>query len=157
MEQRFRYSLVKVTSESEWREYHSIRRRVLWEQRGLVNYDDGHPDEHIPTHHPLLLKLEGEAIGTVRLDDRGDGRGVVRLVAIETALQRQGHGRLLSELTEDYARNLGMTQLYVNATPESVGYYERLGWQPEVWDQAELVGAASVCSQMSKSLGPPRL
>jgi hypothetical protein len=52
------YELVKVTSESDWRDYHSLRRQVLWEARGRSNYDDRHADEYLPTHHPLLLKLD---------------------------------------------------------------------------------------------------
>jgi hypothetical protein len=101
------YELVKVTSESDWRDYHSLRRQVLWEARGRSNYDDRHADEYLPTHHPLLLKLDGRPIGTTRLDDFGHGRGAVRLVAIAIGVQRQGHGRALSVLVEDYARRLG--------------------------------------------------
>jgi hypothetical protein len=28
------YDMVKVTTESDWRDYHSLRREVLWEARG---------------------------------------------------------------------------------------------------------------------------
>lgn len=76
----------------------------------------------------------------------------MRLVAIETDFQRQGHGRVLSDYVEDYARRLGIEKLYVNAAPESIGYYERLGWRSEIWDYTELVGIASECLQMSKQL-----
>ncbi len=149
-----RYELIKVRAEHDWQEYHSLRRRVLWEQRGLTNYDETHADEYKATNHPFLLKLDGRAIGTVRLDDFGNGAGAVRLVAIEPNLQRQGHGRALSEYVENYARRLGITTLYVNAAPEAIGYYEQLGWKPDVWDEAELVGIASHCRQMSKRITP---
>jgi N-acetylglutamate synthase-like GNAT family acetyltransferase len=82
----------------------------------------------------------------------GNGTGAIRLVAIETALQRQGNGRVLSELVEDYAIKLGITQLYVKAAPEAIGYYEKLGWKAELWNQTELFGIASECSQMTKVL-----
>jgi GNAT superfamily N-acetyltransferase len=59
-------------------------------------------------------------------------------VAIDAELQGQGHGRALSDLVENYARRLGIRTLYVNAAPEAVGYYEKLGWTPESWDNAEL-------------------
>lgn len=146
------YELIDVKAGEEWREYHSIRRRVLWERRGLANYDESHADEYKAANHPLLLKLDGRAIGTVRLDDFGNGTGAVRLVAIEPNLQRQGHGRALSDYVENYARRLGINILYVNAVPEAVAYYEKLGWKPEVWDETELVGIASACLQMSKRL-----
>jgi GNAT superfamily N-acetyltransferase len=107
------YELVEVTTDSDWREYHSVRRRALFERRGLTNYDETNADEYNAANHPLLLKLDGRTIGTVRLDDFGNGAGAVRLVAIEPDLQRQGHGRVLSDYVESYARRLGITILDV--------------------------------------------
>jgi GNAT superfamily N-acetyltransferase len=74
----------------------------------------------------LLLKLNRRPIGTARLDNLGDHKGVVRLVAIATDAQRQGHGRILSELVDDYALRLGLNTLLVNADPDAVGYYEKM-------------------------------
>ena len=70
------YELVKVTIESDWREYHSLRREVLWEARGLRGYDDKRPGEYIAANTALLLKLNGRSIGTTRLDNRGDQSGI---------------------------------------------------------------------------------
>jgi N-acetylglutamate synthase-like GNAT family acetyltransferase len=147
-----RYELIEVTGQSDWREYHSLRRKVLWEGRGLANYDESHPDEYKPTNHSLLLKGDGRTIGSVRLDDFGNGTGAVRLVAIAADLQRRGHGRVLSSYVEDYARTLGMKTLYVNAAPEAVGFYDKLGWIPDIWDQEELAGIAGGGHQMSKKI-----
>ena len=101
------YELVKVSTEADWQAYHAIRRQVLWEARGKHDYDATRSEEHAVTNHPLLLKLDGRPIGTTRLDDRGDSTGVIRLVAIASHAQRQGHGRVLSASVEDYARPLG--------------------------------------------------
>jgi GNAT superfamily N-acetyltransferase len=146
------YELVKVATESDWRDHHSLRRAVLWEARGRSNYDDRHAAEYLPNHHPLLMKLDGRPIGTTRLDDFGHGRGAVRLVAIAIGVQRQGHGRALSLLVEDYARRLEINTLLVNAAPEAVGYYETLGWEAYIWDETELTGIAAGAKQMRKSL-----
>jgi GNAT superfamily N-acetyltransferase len=146
------YELVKVTTESDWREYHSLRRHVLWEARGQSGYDDKRPGEYVATNTPLLLKLNGRPIGTTRLDHLGDRRAVVRLVAVAADVQRQGHGRILSELVEGYARRLGVNTLLVNADPDAVGFYKKLGWETHVWDETELTGIASDCTQMTKAL-----
>jgi len=146
------YELVKVATESDWREYHSLRRHVLWDARGRNGYDDMRSDEYSPTNTPLLLKLNGRPIGTTRLDNRGDRKGVVRLVAIATDVQRKGHGRSLSALVEDYARRLGLDTLFVNAAPDAVGYYKKMGWEVYVWDRTEISGIASDCTQMRKAL-----
>jgi N-acetylglutamate synthase-like GNAT family acetyltransferase len=145
------YELVKVTTENDWRAYHSLRRHVLWEARGRNGYDEKRPAEYAAANHPLLLKLGGRPIGTTRLDDLGDGRGVVRLVAIAADVQRRGHGRALSVLVEDYARALGMKTLLVNADPEAVGYYEKIGWTACTWDVAELTGIAADCKQIDQA------
>jgi GNAT superfamily N-acetyltransferase len=148
------YVLAKVTTENDWRDYHALRREILWHARGLTGYDETHPDEYVPANHPLLLKLDGRSIGTTRLDDFGDGRGAVRLVTIASDMQRQGHGRVLSALVESYALRLGITMLLVNAAPEAVGWYEKLRWQRHSWESGELVGIASGCVQMRKILSP---
>lgn len=147
-----RYELIEVQSADEWKAYHLLRRTVLWEAKGRFNYNENHPDEHLNANHPLLLKLQGRAIGTARLDETGRGAGVVRLVSISSDVQRSGHGRALSSLIEDYARRFGIATLLVNAAPDAVGFYEKMGWKKDMWDQSELRGLASDCIQMTKNL-----
>jgi N-acetylglutamate synthase-like GNAT family acetyltransferase len=146
------YQLIKVTTSNHWLAYHSTRRKVLWENQGKTNYDDKHEDEYLPNHHPLLLLLDNLPIGTTRLDDFKNGFGAVRLVAISDDFQKRGHGRQLSSLVEDYARNLGIKTLYVNAAPDALEFYKKLGWEFYEWDAEELTGIAEDCQQMRKIL-----
>jgi N-acetylglutamate synthase-like GNAT family acetyltransferase len=148
------YQLVKVSTEAEWHDYHTIRRQVLWEDRGKTGYSDTQPDEYNPANHPLLLKLDGRSIGTTRLDNFGNGNGAVRLVAIVSDEQNRGHGRILGAMVEDYARQLGIKTLFVNAAPEAMGYYEKVGWTQFSWNEAELRGIAAECVQMRKQIVP---
>ena len=144
-----KYELIKISSEDEWADYHDIRRTVLFEEKGRVNvYDPNHIDEYLENNHPLLLKFNDRAIGTTRLDDLKDGTGVVRLVAIRTGLHGQGHGKKLSELTQAFAKTLGIRTLYVNAAPEAVAYYKATGWELFSWNPAELTSIAKDCIQM---------
>src|SRR5215470_11135193 len=115
------YELIKVTTENDWRAYHALRRRVLWEARGRSDYDENDADEYLACSHPLLLKFDERPIGTTRIDNCGDGTGVVRLVAIAIDMQRQGHGRVLSASVEAYARCLSIHTLFVNAAADAVG------------------------------------
>lgn len=147
-----KYQLLLVRREEDWTSYHSIRRDVLWKARGRNNYNDKHPDEYLPGNHPLLLKLEGHAVGTTRLDDFRNGTGAVRLVAIRRNVQRQGHGIKLAAMVEDFASSLGLQTLFVNAAPDAVGYYRKMGWEFFTWDPVELSGIASDCVQMKKML-----
>lgn len=112
----------------EWRAYHAIRRHVLFDLRGLDGYDDTHPDEHAPGHMPLLLRKDGVALGTVRLDLSEGTTGIVRLVAIMPEYQRQGLGRILMSEVERLSASRGLSRLEVYAAPDAVPFYEKLGW-----------------------------
>lgn len=145
------YDLHAVTTEADWRAMHDIRRATLFtpERHPGVVYDENHPHDHDPAHQPFLLMLDGAPIGVVRLDDRGS-EGVVRLVAIVTPLQGRGHGRMLGRLVEAEARRRGMRRLMLNAAIASIGFYEKLGWQAEVWDAGESAEYAGRSMQMTK-------
>jgi N-acetylglutamate synthase-like GNAT family acetyltransferase len=123
-----RVHLKRAESDRDWAAYHRIRKRVLWEDRGLEGYDERHPDDQLAAHHPLLLMRDGAPVGTARLDVISPNLGVVRLVAVEPHLQRSGLGRVLMQEIESYARRLGLDQLEVNAAREAEGFYQRLGW-----------------------------
>jgi GNAT superfamily N-acetyltransferase len=148
------YELRRVETPDDWRAMHDIRRRTLFtqERHPGVAYDENHPFDRDPSHQPFVLWLDGRPIGVVRLDDRGEGDGVVRLVGILPELQGQGHGRVLGTLIEAEGRRRGMRRLMLNADPSAIGFYERMGWQTANWDASELAGIASACVQMVKPL-----
>lgn len=146
------YKLIKITAAQDWQAYHLIRREVLWEQRHQYDYDASRPEEYDPSNHPMLFKVDGCAIGTARIDMLDHGHAIVRLVAITTFLQQQGLGRAMFSLVENYASSLGVVSLFVNASPESVGFYEKLGWHRYIWDKEEDAGVAAECTQMRKCL-----
>lgn len=123
------YELESPRSQEQWRHYHDIRRRVLWENRGRFGvYDETHPDEHKPGTFPLLLVHRSEAIGVIRIDVNDDC-AIFRRVAIREDVQRLGHGSQLMCLAERFARARGCTRLYSYADPDAVPFYERCGFR----------------------------
>lgn len=147
------YDLIEVTEPDDWAAYHAIRRQELFEAKGRHGiYNPNFPGEYLPGMHPYLLKLNGQPLGTTRLDIRDDGTCVFRLVAITALEQGRGHGRVLGRLVEERGRAFGAHTGLVNAAPTAVGYYEKTGWHRHVWDEAELVSIASDCIQMRKAL-----
>lgn len=147
------YTLEVPASEADWQALHDIREAELFRARHHdVVYDRKHPDDFTPYNQPLLFKRDGRPIGTIRLDDFGDGTGAVRLVAITRSEQGKGHGRAMAEMCDAIARRLGMSMLYVNAAPEALAFYEHTGWERHAWNAQELVGIAATCVQMRKRL-----
>lgn len=148
-----RHELIEVASVDDWHSYHAIRRAILFEARGRIGvYREDGADESKSGNHPLLLKFDGRPIGTTRFDVLGEGKGVVRLVAIVQDLQRQGRGRELSNRTEQFARLHGVGTLFVNAARDAVGYYEKMGWTRFSWEPSELRGIADDSVMMRKEL-----
>lgn len=145
------HKLEEVQSPEDWANYHGIRQKELFEPYGDP-YDDNHPDDKEPNHYNLLLKFNDVAIGTVRLDHIDSKTAIVRLVAISGSFQRQGHGRALQDLIEVFAKSVGVEKLFVNAEPDSLEYYRKMGWQEYDWDPSQLVDIATNCKQMKKHI-----
>jgi len=149
------HTLRAVESADDLRAMHDIRLATLFtpERHPGIVYDQNHPLDLDPANTRFLLWWDNRAIGVVRLDRRGSGEGVVRLVAIVPEVQRGGHGRALMGLVEDEARRRGMRKLMLNAHKSATGFYERLGWSNEVWDDDERTSMADHSVQMTKVLG----
>jgi GNAT superfamily N-acetyltransferase len=124
----FQHDLRTPRDDEEWRAFHAIRRKVLFENRGKSEaYDENHPDDRKLGNHPLLLFYRDEIIGVLRIDVSGS-LAMLRRVAIRDDLQRLGHGRVLLRLAEEFAKAEGCDEMRSNAAVEAVGFYERCGY-----------------------------
>jgi N-acetylglutamate synthase-like GNAT family acetyltransferase len=125
------YSLVSPVEAHEWRAYHDIRRRVLFEARGLFGvYDENRPDERVVGNHPKLLRHHDDVVGVVRIDVAGTV-AMIRRVAIRADVQRHGHGRVLLALVEEFARGQGCERLASRVATDAVGFYRKCGFSIE--------------------------
>ncbi|HKW46735.1 MAG TPA: GNAT family N-acetyltransferase [Gemmatimonadaceae bacterium] len=123
-----RYALRAPQSDSEWAEYHRLRRTILFERRGrFAVYDPTHPDEHRADNHPFLLFIDDMPVGTVRIDI-GDDDAVFRLVTIREDLQRLGYGRRMLSLAEGFVREQRRSRIHSHVNPDAVLFYERCGF-----------------------------
>lgn len=122
--------LVPVETPTQWRVYHDMRRRILWEARGKSDYREDHPDEHKPCNHPMLLLSGGRPIGVVRVDlDQATGQATMRRVAILESEQRRGHGRALVRLVEIFASQQGCRRVVVASAGDATGFYRKCGYR----------------------------
>ena len=126
------YELRAPRDNEEWRAFHDVRRKVLFENRGkLESYIENHPDDSKPGNHPLILLFKGVIVGVIRIDI-SETVALFRRVAIREDLQQLGHGRVLLELAEAFAKAEGCSEARCNAAVEAVGFYERCGYAPDV-------------------------
>jgi GNAT superfamily N-acetyltransferase len=75
------------------------------------------------------------------------------LVAIVSGGQRRGYGRKLMELVEGRALAMGSQRLVMNAAPDAVGFYEKLGWTRQVWSEDDLARNQAAIVQLVKDIG----
>jgi GNAT superfamily N-acetyltransferase len=123
------HELRAPAGDDEWRVFHAIRRKVLFENRGKREiYMENHPDDRKPGNHPLVLLYQGDVVGVVRIDI-SDGVAWLRRVAIREDLQRLGHGRVLLRLAEAFAKAEGCEEIRSNAAVEAVKFYDRCGYE----------------------------
>jgi GNAT superfamily N-acetyltransferase len=139
------YRLSRPATAAEWDAYHAIRRRVAFEAGEPIDDD---PDERADGHFPLLLKLGGAPVGTIRVDSMNNGDAALRLVAIEPTRQGEGHGRILLREAEGFARDIGCRRAVVYATPEAAGFYAAAGYNEDEFDDNYFGGVV----QMAKPL-----
>ena len=122
------HTLRAPSSDEEWRVYHAIRRKVLFENRSHFGvYDENYPEESETVNHPLILIHKGVPIGVLRIDIDG-AVAWFRRVAVQEELQRVGHGRILLDLAEAFARDEGCYEVRSNVAADAVGFYERCGY-----------------------------
>lgn len=126
------HELRRPANDDEWRVFHAIRRKVLFEGRGKgETYIENHPDDAKPGNHPLVLMYKDSVIGVVRIDVV-ERVAWFRRVAIREDLQRLGHGRVLLTLAEAFAKGEGCDEVRCNAAVESADFYEHCGYVADV-------------------------
>src|SRR5262245_26710791 len=128
------YLLREVESAEDWAAYHAIRRDAIFAvYRPGQAYDPDHPDETKPDNFPHVLVLDGEIIGTVRIDFLDDTRAALRLIGICNDRQGQGHGAMLLRLAEDIVRQHGRRTIVINATVPALRFYLSHGYREGDW------------------------
>jgi N-acetylglutamate synthase-like GNAT family acetyltransferase len=148
-----RYALRRVQSPADWASYHAIRRSAIF--AALLPrqaYDEHHPDEFRSGNLPYVLAVDGDVIGTVRIDLIDATQAGLRLIGIRNDRQRRGHGAVLLELAEDAARTLGRTEIVINAHPTSLTFYLANGYVEGDWRDAGPAAAGLI--RVGKRLPP---
>lgn len=98
------------------------------------------PDEYdAAARHLLAIDPEtGEAIGTARIVDKGNGLAKIGRVALRKAWRGQGVGDALMRFALETARDAGFTTAALDAQTYVIPFYEKLGFVAEgpVFDDA---------------------
>lgn len=130
------------SSHQDRENFHHIQRMSLFEQ-SESEYEPEFHDQYFSRpaqRFRLLLEFSHVPIGITTLDIIEDDRAITRSVAVSKEFQREGHGKALGKLVQEFARSLGVKRLHVNADKKKTGYYESLGFKEDEWGKEDLIG-----------------
>lgn len=123
------FELRAPRTDGEWQKMHELRIKGIFSvHMPGVAYSYNHPNDHSADNHPLILLVDGEVVGTTRIDRLNEKRAILRLVAIDEEKRGKGLGTKLLELAEDYAQDHGFAEFVVWALEDAVPFYEKCGY-----------------------------
>jgi YbgC/YbaW family acyl-CoA thioester hydrolase len=107
-----------------------IRRAVFTQEQGIdaALDDDGADADAL---HVVAFNRIGAPLGTGRLAQHATGVGKVGRMAVVAALRGSSVGRQLLDALVTAARQRGDRYVMLHAQASAVGFYQRLGWQPQ--------------------------
>lgn len=118
-------------SKDDFKNYYSLRYRVLrkpWGQARGTEKDDYEPISH---HLTAVDSDSGEVVGVIKWMEREPGVAWLSHLAVAPERQSQGIGKMLVRAVEDAARKQGYPVMGMNSRLNATGYFEKLGYQIE--------------------------
>lgn len=117
---------IRTPQEQEWDVYYDLRYRVLRKPLDQARGSERNDGDTIGIHFALFE--DGTLKAIARLDRHDDTTAQVRFVAVESAEQGKGYGRLIMEATEQHAVKQGNTKMILHARDYAVEFYLTLGY-----------------------------
>ncbi len=91
---------------------------------------------------PISLEIEDEAmcvhfvlyedetsVATVRLFPKDKDTYKIQRMAVLISARKKGYGKLLIEAAENYAKEMGITQIMLGAQTQALAFYKSLGYE----------------------------
>ena len=143
--------IIEPASTEEFSQYYELRWKILrapWKQPRGSERDSLDDD----STHLMLVNPARIAVGVGRLHFSNIGQAQIRYMAVDVAVQRQGHGSYLLLALEARARELGAIRTVLDARETSLGFYHKQGYEAVGPGHTLYNSIAHV--RMEKSLSP---
>jgi len=117
-------------TKEEFKAYYALRFHVLRESLGQHPGSEKDDYEPISIHYMAVDEQTYQIIGVVKLFEKEPGMGQFSHLAVDSAFQHKGVGRLLIHTVEQKSRELGYRKLGTLTRLTATGFYERCGYKP---------------------------
>jgi predicted GNAT family N-acyltransferase len=124
---------VKVIAPStpeDYQRYYNLRWKILrspWNQPRGSEKDE----LELSSHHLMIVENKQTVIAVGRLHFNSIREAQLRYMAVDTAQQRRGAGKLLLEALEHKATELGAKCIVLEAREHALRFYHKQGYQAE--------------------------
>jgi YbgC/YbaW family acyl-CoA thioester hydrolase len=105
-----------------------IRRAVFTQEQGIDAALDADGADDSALHVVAFNRI---ALGTGRLTRQAEGVGKIGRMAVVASLRGSSVGRQMLDVLVTAARQRGDRRVMLHAQASAVGFYRRLGWQPQ--------------------------
>lgn len=113
----------------EWEQYYDLRFKVLREPWGQLKGSEVLNDEEQAEHAMVIDSDNEKIVGVARLQTNTPLQGQVRCVAVSSAVQGRGIGKLLMNHLENVAQNKGFKEIILDARENAVKFYLSIGYE----------------------------
>lgn len=113
----------------DFKAYYDLRYRLLrqpWAQVRGTEKDDYEP---LSQHFMAVDTANNEIVGVIKIYEKEPGVGCFSHMAVSSARQRQGIGKLLMDAVEAHARELGYHTLGCFSRLNTTLYFEQTGYK----------------------------
>ncbi|QCR31606.1 GNAT family N-acetyltransferase [Lysinibacillus sp. SGAir0095] len=129
------YQINIVKNEKDLALAFSVRKKVFVEEQGVPEHLE--LDEHDSTSIHFIVQDQDHPIGAARLRKLDETIGKVERVCVLEPFRGKKLGILIMEKIEEYAKELGIKKLKLNAQSYAIPFYEKLQYtttSPEFLD-----------------------
>jgi predicted GNAT family N-acyltransferase len=119
-------------TEKQYKQYYQLRWKIL---RAPWNQPEGSEVDDIEEHciHLMAVDTNSEdkttVIGVARLQYNSDTEAQLRYMAVAREYEKQGIGRGLVNVMEQYAQDACCEKIVLDAREPAVGFYQKLGYK----------------------------
>lgn len=113
-------------NESEWSQYYLMRYNVLRKPLNQPLGSERNEGDSTGVHFALFDNNILRAIA--RLDSVDKTTAQVRFVAVDTAVQKSGFGKLIMNAVEEFSIKRGDSKMILHARDYALDFYSKLGY-----------------------------
>lgn len=129
--------LMRCTHYAEWETYHRIREEQIFSPLNIT-YDPNHPTIHAVNHFHFVLYKGIQIVTVAHVEFFNDTEAALRSIATDEPYKKQGFGKSMMELLEQWIKNQGKQVVKMHSNLRAEGFYRKLGYTEMPFDDQSI-------------------